>query len=103
MAEWLNAAASKVVFRHPPERGFEPLPLREMYFIYVLRSKVDKYHYIGHTSNLESRLAIHSRGKVKSTKNHCPMILIYSEIFEMRSEAQKREYYQKRGVGNFVE
>jgi len=74
-----------------------------MYLVYVLKSNVDRYHYIGHTSNLESRLAIHSRGKVKSTKNHCPMILIYSEVFEMRSEVQKREYYLKRGVGNFME
>ena len=74
-----------------------------MYFGYVLKSKLDRYHYIGHTSNLESRLAIHNRGKVKSTKNHRPMILIYSEVFETRSEAQKREYYQKRGMGNFME
>jgi len=72
-----------------------------MYSIYVLKSQKDNYHYIGHTADVEARLSIHNQGKVRSTKNHRPLEIIYTEEFHMKSEAQTREYYLKRGRGNF--
>ena len=68
-----------------------------MYRVYVLKSEVDSFHYIGHTADLEERLRIHNRGRVRSTKSHRPFKVIYSEEYSTKSEAQTREYFLKRG------
>jgi len=66
-----------------------------MYFTYVLRSQKDGKHYYGSTSNLQERLKVHNSGKVRYTKGHRPWIIHYSEEFETRSEAVKREQFFK--------
>lgn len=63
----------------------------DMYYIYILKStKVNRY-YIGCTSNIARRLNEHNSGKVSSTKAYSPWILIYTENFEDKSDAYKRE------------
>ncbi len=70
-----------------------------MFFTYVLYSaKFDKI-YIGQTNNLSLRLAEHNAGKSKSTKGFVPWEIIYSEKFESRAEAMKRERELKSHVG----
>ncbi|MBU0712684.1 GIY-YIG nuclease family protein [bacterium] len=71
-----------------------------MYQVYVLKSRVDNYHYIGHTKDISSRLIQHNYGKVRSTKAHKPYSVIYTEDYSTKSKAQQREYYLKRGEGN---
>ncbi|MFQ6605665.1 MAG: GIY-YIG nuclease family protein [Fidelibacterota bacterium] len=71
-----------------------------MIYVYVLKSQVDHFHYIGQTQSLSDRLRAHNNGKVRSTKAHRPYSLIYTEIFHSRSEAIKRETYLKHGKGN---
>ena len=55
--------------------------------------------YTGHTQDLESRLAAHNRGLSRYTKQRGPWVLVYSEEFETRSEAMKREKFFKSGKG----
>jgi len=63
-----------------------------MYKVYVLKSLNRKRYYIGHTSDFSTRLKKHNAGQVRSTKAYAPWTLVYSEDFQTKSEAQKREY-----------
>ena len=69
------------------------------YFIYVLKSCVSKRFYIGCTSDLQKRLLSHNQGKTKSTKPYKPWELVYSEKFESKTEAFKREWHLKHPKG----
>lgn len=70
-----------------------------MFYVYVLRSQLSKWHYIGQTQDLAVRLKEHKKGKTKSTKGHLPLDLVYFEKFNSRLEAVNREKYLKSGVG----
>ncbi len=70
-----------------------------MFHIYILQSQKDNKRYIGFTENLEKRIDDHNSGLVKSTKNRRPLVLIYSEEFQSKSEAFKREKFFKSGYG----
>ena len=70
-----------------------------MNYVYILKSQKDGKRYIGLTNNLESRLNLHNKGKVKSTQNRRPFILVYFEKFVDRKEAAKREKFFKTGKG----
>ena len=72
-----------------------------MFTVYVLKSKNHNFHYIGHTKNLDKRLKAHNYGKVKSTKAYKPFKVIYTENFDSKSKAFKREMYLKSGEGNY--
>ncbi len=66
-----------------------------MFQLYILKSLKDNSYYIGITNNLKRRFKEHNKGRVTSTKNKKPFSLYYSEIFESRSSAVKREKYFK--------
>jgi putative endonuclease len=55
--------------------------------------------YIGQTSDLSKRLLQHNSGLSKSTKHNIPWKLIYSEKFNFRSGAKKREKELKSHKG----
>ncbi|MCQ9205486.1 MAG: GIY-YIG nuclease family protein [Omnitrophica bacterium] len=71
-----------------------------MFFVYVLRSKVDNKLYIGSTSNITKRLKSHNRGRVLSTKSRRPLELIYHESYQRKNEAVGRELFLKSGAGH---
>ena len=62
-----------------------------MAYLYILKTSKDTY-YIGVTNNLEERLRYHKKGKVKSTKDKLPVILVFKEFHKTKAEAQKKEY-----------
>ena len=70
-----------------------------MFIVYILLSEKDNKRYIGFTDNIERRLTEHNLGKVKSTKNRQPLKLIYTEQYENKSYAMKREKYFKSAAG----
>lgn len=70
-----------------------------MYCVYILKSQNSKRFYIGFTSNLGNRLKYHNSGRVKSTKAFRPWEVIYSEDFETRIDAIRKEYYLKSPKG----
>ncbi|MDD3558554.1 MAG: GIY-YIG nuclease family protein [Melioribacteraceae bacterium] len=62
-----------------------------IYFDYILHSEKFSRYYVGHCKNCESRLLDHNRGKVKSTKAYVPWSIIYTDQFQTKSEAFRRE------------
>lgn len=72
----------------------------EKYFTYVLSSVKDGNFYIGYTSDLEKRLDDHAKGKVISTKNRRPLLLVYFESCFDQDSAIKREKYLKTTYGH---
>jgi putative endonuclease len=67
------------------------------YFVYILEC-ADKTYYVGSTNNVEKRLIAHNTLKIgaKYTRIRRPVLLKYSETFETRSEAMKRELAIKK-------
>ena len=67
------------------------------YFVYILECS-DKTLYVGSTNNLEKRLHNHNHSKSGAhyTKIRRPVSLKYSESFETKSEALKREITIKK-------
>ena len=61
------------------------------YFLYILYSKSIDRFYIGSTHDLSDRLRRHNSGRSKYTNAGVPWELIYSEEYETRSNAMRRE------------
>jgi len=70
-----------------------------MYTVYVLLSSRNGRRYIGITENIERRIEEHNAGKTKSTRYIRPLKLVYSEVYDSRIEAYKREKSLKSGQG----
>lgn len=67
------------------------------YYAYLLKCS-DGTFYAGSTNDLEKRLHTHNNSKTgaRYTKARRPVILVYSEQFESKSEALKREWAFKQ-------
>ncbi len=69
-----------------------------MYFVYILKTSGNTF-YIGQTNDLEKRIIEHSEKSARSAKYikyFDSFELVYSERFETRSEAMKRESKLKK-------
>ena len=69
------------------------------FYVYIIRSLKDKRCYVGFTIDLERRLREHNDGNTKSTKPFRPWKMIYSERFDSKSDAYKREWHLKHSKG----
>lgn len=67
-----------------------------MFYVYVIKSKLKDYHYIGSTEDLQKRFQEHNQGKTKSIKHLIPFTLQYYEAYTNRTLARKREIELKR-------
>jgi putative endonuclease len=65
-----------------------------------LYSKRDKKLYVGQTKDLKKRIVEHNKGKVNSTKNRRPLVLIHKESFTTRYDAMRREKFLKSLYGS---
>lgn len=62
------------------------------HFVYIVRCS-DNSLYTGYTNNIEARINKHNAGKgAKYTKIRRPVVLVYHEMYETKSEALRREY-----------
>lgn len=62
------------------------------HFVYIVRCS-DNSLYTGYTNNIEARINKHNAGKgAKYTKIRRPVVLVYQEMYETKSEALRREY-----------
>ncbi|MBK9096905.1 MAG: GIY-YIG nuclease family protein [bacterium] len=69
------------------------------YFVYVIKSG-EGFIYTGMTDNLERRLVEHNDKTLSFwTKRGTNWKLVYTEEFESKTEALKREKWLKTGVG----
>ncbi len=66
------------------------------FHVYILQSDADSSYYIGHTSNLESRLESHNKGESCYTSKKMPWKLVYCETYPTKSEAMRRERFLKQ-------
>ena len=65
-------------------------------FVYIIQC-ADNTLYTGWTTNLRARLDAHSEGSgAKYTRGRGPLTLVYSESFENKSAAMRREVEIKR-------
>lgn len=61
------------------------------HFVYIVRCS-DNSLYTGYTNNIEARINKHNAGKgAKYTKIRRPVVLVYQEMYETKSEALRRE------------
>lgn len=51
------------------------------------------------TNNLDKRIIQHNKGQERTTKPYRPFALIFTEQFDDRNNARKREKYLKSGAG----
>ncbi len=69
--------------------------MESKHYAYMLRC-ADNTIYSGYTNNLEKRVGAHNSGKgAKYTKIRRPVVLVYYESFDTKSEAMAREYQFK--------
>jgi predicted GIY-YIG superfamily endonuclease len=69
-------------------------------FVYVLVSTVDpRRHYVGLTSNVVTRLAVHNSGGSQHTARDRPWKVIVSLEFAEEQSAVQFEKYMKSGSG----
>lgn len=67
-----------------------------MFYVYFLECR-DGSFYCGYTNDLDKRVKNHNKGiGSKYTKKRRPVRLIYSEEYETRASAMKREYALKQ-------
>ena len=69
------------------------------FYVYVLKSESTGTSYVGHSKDLDKRIAEHNHGKSKSTRGKGPWRIIYKEEYKSRSEAMIREKYLKSVQG----
>ena len=71
-----------------------------MFNVYVLYSEKYNKIYVGMTSNLEERFKSHNElGKKGWTINFRPWVIVYTEEYEEKSAALKREKQLKSAKG----
>lgn len=71
-----------------------------MFTVYVLKSEKNGKCYIGYTGkDAVVRLNEHNAGSNKYTRQNSPFILLYTEEYEEKADAMKREKFLKSGQG----
>ncbi len=74
-----------------------------MYSVYVLKSLKSSKRYVGVTSQeVNQKVKEHNQGATLWTRSNKPFELVYSEHFENKSDALKREKFFKTGDGRKV-
>ncbi|NNL22651.1 MAG: GIY-YIG nuclease family protein, partial [Ignavibacteriaceae bacterium] len=58
-----------------------------MFYTYVLQSLKDYNFYYGYTNDLKSRIELHNKGRVESTRYRRPLKLIYYEACLNKDDA----------------
>ena len=71
-----------------------------MHYTYILRSKKDKTKtYIGHTNNINKKLAQHNNNESAYTSKYSPWELEVYVVLKDKKMAVKLEKYLKTGSG----
>ena len=66
------------------------------FYVYILKCK-DGSYYVGHTDNLEKRIAEHNdKAYPCYTSKHLPVELVYTQDFSGRDEALEAEHQIKK-------
>lgn len=69
---------------------------KDRHYVYILECN-DGSYYTGYTNNLEKRFEMHQTGKgAKYTRGRTPVQLLFSEVYETKTEAMQVEYRIKQ-------
>jgi len=71
----------------------------KFYYVYVLKSKIKNFIYIGFSEDLKTRIKTHNKGVNTSTKHYIPLELIHYEAYKNIKDAKRRELYLKSNKG----
>ena len=108
----LNWGSVVQLVRMPPchggGRGSESRPVRKVpqefdegtffmpgYYVYILQSLRDSSYYTGFSTDVVRRLEEHNQGKSRYTKGKTPWKVVYTEEYESKMEALRREKFLK--------
>ncbi|MDF1497382.1 MAG: GIY-YIG nuclease family protein [Patescibacteria group bacterium] len=69
-----------------------------MYYVYFLKLNNGNI-YKGSTGDIQRRIGEHNNGKVASTCNHRPTVLIGFEAYTLKTDVQRREKFLKTTEG----
>ena len=91
-----SSPVSATTKRQSPQKGlcfgFKTIGGSMLYTVYALYSKKYDKIYIGYTSNLIKRFHSHNELGIKGhTVRYRPWEVVYTEIFNSKNEAMKRE------------
>ena len=75
------------------------MPTSELHYFYVLYSLKDHKFYKGYSSDIGKRFLRHNAGGAPSTQSRRPLLLIYLEQFDSRTQALARETWAKSAQG----
>ena len=70
-----------------------------MWYVYILKSKVIEWRYVGFTEDLKKRFREHNQGKSTATKPYKPFELMSYVAVKDRQTALQLEKYFKSGSG----
>ena len=62
-----------------------------MFYVYILQSLKDGSYYVGQTNDVSNRLERHNSRRQSATRSKVPWELVYTEPFDTRSQAVRRE------------
>ena len=71
----------------------------KFYYVYVLKSKIKDFIYVGFTIDLRRRFKQHNNKEELSTKHYAPYELIFYEAYVSKADASRREEYLKTTKG----
>ena len=69
--------------------------METLYFVYIIKSTLKNWNYVGFTTNINIRLQQHNNGLVKSSKFYKPFSLIFVQIVDSSIEARTLEKFLK--------
>lgn len=62
-----------------------------MWYVYMIKSQLRDWYYVGSTNRPNARLIEHNKGFVRSTKHHRPFDLVFIREFELEKDARHYE------------
>lgn len=69
--------------------------LGPMFYVYLLKSRLKNWVYVGMTNNLNERVKRHNSGKERITKPYIPFDLIFAQECDDRTIARDFEKFLK--------
>ena len=73
-----------------------------MWYVYIIKSQIESFIYIGSTNSLDRRLNEHNCGLCLSTKHYKPFELETFIAVKTESKAKELEKYLKTGSGRAI-
>jgi len=78
------------------------MSMMPQWFVYILKSSIKNWIYVGSTDDLVRRMREHDAGLVQSTKAYKPLVIVAYIAVRTERKARALEKYFKTGSGKAV-